>query len=93
MGYFALLAYASLAALGTLLQQLLACLNFTLDSEDLSFWYKRKKGLLWTMAAVQATENHGMSEAWPDTFNKGYTYQYQFEPTHKIHEQQQTVWV
>ena len=26
----------------TLLQQLLACLNFTLESEDLSFWYKQK---------------------------------------------------
>ena len=32
---FVLLAYASLAASRTLLQQLLACLNFTLDSEDL----------------------------------------------------------
>ena len=30
-----LLAYASLTALRTLLQQLLACLNFTLDSDDL----------------------------------------------------------
>ena len=38
-----LLAYGSLAASRTLLQQLLACLNFTLESEDLSFWYKRKK--------------------------------------------------
>ena len=26
----------------TLLQQLLDCLNFTLESEDLSFWYKQK---------------------------------------------------
>ena len=32
-----LLAHASLAASRTLLQKLLACLNFTLDSEDLSF--------------------------------------------------------
>ena len=40
---FVLLAYASLLASRTLLQRLLACLNFTLDSEDLSFWYKRKK--------------------------------------------------
>ena len=39
---FVLLANASLAASGTLLQQLLACLNFTLESEDLSFWYKQK---------------------------------------------------
>ena len=40
MDSFVLVAYASLAASRTLLQQLLACLNFTLDSEDLSFWYK-----------------------------------------------------
>ena len=33
-----LLAYASLAASRTLLQRLLAYLNFTLESEDLSFW-------------------------------------------------------
>ena len=35
MDSFVLLAYASLAALRTLLQKLLACLNFTLDPEDL----------------------------------------------------------
>ena len=40
---FVLLAYASLAASRTLLQRLLACLNFTLESEDFSLWYKRKK--------------------------------------------------
>ena len=34
MDSFVLLAYASLAASRTLLQRLLACLNFTLDSED-----------------------------------------------------------
>ena len=34
MGSFVLLAYASLAASRTLLQQLLASLNFTLESED-----------------------------------------------------------
>ena len=43
MESFVLLAYASLAASRTLLQRLLACLNFTLESEDLSFWYKQKK--------------------------------------------------
>ena len=43
MDSFVLLAYASLAALRTVLQQLLACLNFTLQAEDLSFWYKQKK--------------------------------------------------
>ena len=40
MDSFVLLAYASSAVSGILSQQLLACLNFTLDSEDLSFWYK-----------------------------------------------------
>ena len=43
MDSFVLLAYASLAASRTLLQQLLACLNFTLDSEDLFYWYKQKR--------------------------------------------------
>ena len=40
MDSFVLLAYASLTASRTLLQRLLACLNFTLDSEGLSFCYK-----------------------------------------------------
>ena len=39
MNSFFLLAYASLGASRTLLQQLLACLDFTLESEDLLlFW-------------------------------------------------------
>ena len=42
MDSFVLVTYASLAASRTLLQPLLACLNFTLDSEDLFCWYKRK---------------------------------------------------
>ena len=42
MDSFVLLAYASLAASRTLLQRLLACLNFTLES-DFSLWYKQKK--------------------------------------------------
>ena len=40
MDSFVLVAYASLAASRTFLQRLLACLNFTLDSEDLFCWYK-----------------------------------------------------
>ena len=40
MDSFVLVAYASLAASRTLLQQLLACLNFPSDSEDLFCWYK-----------------------------------------------------
>ena len=60
MDSFNLLAYASLAASRTLLQQslacLIACLNLTLEAEDLSFWYKWKKWFLWTIAAAQAAE-------------------------------------
>ena len=43
MDLFVLLAYASFATSRTLLQQLLACLSFTVDSEDLFCWYKQKK--------------------------------------------------
>ena len=43
MDSFVLVAYASLAASRTLLERLLACLNFTLDSEDLLSSYKQKK--------------------------------------------------
>ena len=42
MDSLVLLAYANLAASRTLLQKLLACLNFTLDLEDLFCWYKQK---------------------------------------------------
>ena len=42
MDSFVLVVYTCLAASRTLLEQLLACLNFTLDSEDLFSWYKRK---------------------------------------------------
>ena len=59
MDSFVLLAYASLASSRTLFQRLLSCLNFTLESEDLSFWDKQKKRLLWTIAVAQAAENHG----------------------------------
>ena len=85
MDSFVLLAYASLAASRTLLQQLLACLNFTLESEDFSLWYKRKKWFLWTMAAAQAAENHG--DEWGLTwyYDEVYIHQFQSEPTHKIH--------
>ena len=40
-------------------QWLLACLNFTLESEDLFYWYKQKKRFLWTMEAAKSAENHG----------------------------------
>ena len=46
---FVLLAYASLASSRIPLQQLLACLNFTLDSEDSLYWNKQKSNFyeLW----------------------------------------------
>ena len=43
IGSSILLLYGRLASSKTLLQRLLACLNFTLDLEDLTFWYKQKK--------------------------------------------------
>ena len=43
MDSFGLVAYGSLRDSRTLFQQLLACLNFTLDSEDLFCWCKQKK--------------------------------------------------
>ena len=39
MDCFSLLVQESLAAPRTILQRLLACLNFTLESEDFSLWY------------------------------------------------------
>ena len=82
---FVLLAYAISAASRTLLQQLLACLNFTLKSEDLSFWYKEKSDLyeLWQQHEQQKTME--INEASPDIFYEGYIHQFQSEPTHKIH--------
>ena len=59
MDSFVLLAYESLVASRTFLQWLLACLNVTLESEDLFFCYKQRKWFLWTMAGVQAAEKHG----------------------------------
>ena len=59
MDSFILLAYANLATSRTLLQRLLAWLDFTLDSEDLFCRHKRKKWLLWANAAAQADEDHG----------------------------------
>ena len=49
MDSLVLLAYASLAASRTLLQQLLACLNFTLESEDFPFGTNEKSAFyeLW----------------------------------------------
>ena len=72
MDSFVLLAYTSFAASRTLLQQLLACLNFILDSEDLFCWYKQKTNFyeLWQLQKQRKTMD--MSEASPDTYDEGY---------------------
>ena len=63
MDFFVLLAYESLAASRALLQRLLACLNFTLESEELSFGAKEKRGFheLWQQRKQLKTME--MSEA------------------------------
>ena len=53
-----LLPYAILGASRTLLQGLIACLNFTLDSEDLFCWYKLKK---WLVFPPLGNEDHVVS--------------------------------
>ena len=67
MDSFVLLADASLAPSRTLLQQLLACLNFTLESEDLSFWYKQKSDFYELWQQHKQLKTMEMNEAWPDT--------------------------
>ena len=85
MDSFTLLAYTSLEASRTLFQQLLACLNFfwiqkiySVDTNEKSDFYE-----LWQHHKQLKTMK--MSEAWPDTYNKGYIHQFQPEHTHKIH--------
>ena len=65
-----LLAYASLAASRTLLKRLLACLNFTLDSEN-SFCRCKQKSDFY--------------ELWQHKPDEGQTHQFQPDPTGKIH--------
>ena len=64
-----LVTHASFAASRTLLQGLLAFLNFTLDS-DLFCWYK----YLWQQ--LKQLKTMEMSEAWPDIYDKVYIYIY-----------------
>ena len=77
MDSFVSVAYVSLAASRTLLQQLLACLNFTWDSEDLFCWYKQESDFY----ELKTME---ISEVWPGTYNKRYIHQFQPEPYQKI---------
>ena len=77
---FVLLAYARI-----LLQQLLACLYFTLESEELSFQYKWKSDFYALWQQHKQLKTMDMSEAWPDIFYEWYIHQFQSEPTHEIH--------
>ena len=58
MNSFVLVACASLAVSRTLLQRLLACLNFTLYSEDLFCWYTQKSDFyeLWQQHKLLKTK-------------------------------------
>ena len=77
---FVLLSYAGLAASRTLLQQLLACLKFTLDSEYLLCWYKQNKNDFYKIWQQHKQLNPmEVSEAWPDTYVEGYIPQFQPE--------------
>ena len=85
MDSFVLLAYASLAASRTLLQQLLACLNFTFDSEDLFYWYNEKCDFYELLQQQKQLKTMELSEVLLDTYDVGYIHQFQTEPTHEIH--------
>ena len=55
--------HACLATSRTLLQWLLACLNFTLDSDYVGTNEKKD------FDEPCQLHKHGLSEAWPDTYN------------------------
>ena len=82
MDPFALLAYASLAASRTVSQWLLACQNFTLESQDL---FCRYKVISMNYGSSTSMENHGDEWGLADTYNEGYIDQLQPESTYKIH--------
>ena len=76
MDSFVLLAYASFAASGTLLQELLACMTFSLESEDLSFGTKEKSDLYELWQPQKQLKTLDMNEVWVDIFYEGYIYIY-----------------
>ena len=60
------------------LQRLLACLNFTLNSEDLFSSYKVKTSDLYDLwQQYKQMRTIEMSEIWPDIYDKGYIHQFQ----------------
>ena len=89
MNSFVLVAYASLVVSRTLLQRLLACLNFTLDSIlftiDFSVCKKKRNDFCELWQQHKLLETMGMSKAKPDTYDEEYIHQFQPEPTPKIY--------
>ena len=85
MNFFVLLAFPRLVASRTVLQQLLVCLNFSLDSEDLFCLCQVKSGLYELRQQDKQLKTLKMSEALPDTYDEGFIQQLQPEPTHRIH--------
>ena len=85
MDFFFFSAYASLAGWRTLLQRLLACLNFILDSEDLFCCKNEKSDFYELWQQHKQLETMEMNEAWLDIHYEEYIYQFQPEPSHKIH--------
>ena len=89
MDSFILVAYANTTASRTFLQQLLACLNFTLDSEfQLYFRFiliKQKSNFyeLWQQHKLLKTVE--MSEVLSDIYDEGHTHHFQPEHNHKKH--------
>ena len=60
------------------LQRLLACLNFTLNSEDLFSLYKVKTSDLYDLwQQYKQMRTIEMSEIWPDIYDEGYIHQFQ----------------
>ena len=85
MDSFVLLAYASLAASRTLLQQLLAYVNLLYIQKIYPFGANKENDFYELEQLHKQLKSMEMSEASPDTFDEGYIYQFQPEPTHKIH--------
>ena len=79
MDSFVLVAYASLAASKTLLQQLLACLNFILDSKIYSVDANEESDSYELWQQHKQLKTMKMSEVWLDTYDEGYTHQFQPE--------------
>ena len=62
----------------------LTCLNFTLDSQDLCCWFKRKNDIFELWQQRKQFKIMEMSEASPDTYDERYIHQFHSEPTQKI---------